>query len=398
MGNEASVQVTYGTKLLNNAKFEWTKVKDGCFPPRDGHCSASVGNKVYVFGGVRWNQDISEVSEVNETLVFCTETQTWSRASVGGKVPTPRSSASMTSIGNKLYMFGGLSRDSGWLNDLYVLDTDTMNWDLVQAEGNYPSPRDKLSAGTMGKKMVLFGGFGPKVGTCNEGEAEFEWFNDFYLFDPETNIWKKLMPSLEGSPTPRAAHSMCIAGTKIVIFGGRDSVSRRHDIYILDTESMAWESVETKGRQPEPRSFHACTLVGNRMVVFGGRGMADQHFNDLHIFDIDKREWLQPAVSGDVPTPRGSHSLDMVDSSVVLYGGSSDFDPETMQLQQYHGDTFVIPSGQLLEGESLGPDPNDVPNNQVNIAPQAVNGLAACTTIAETDELESEDEESSEDN
>lgn len=72
MGNEASVQVTYGTKLLNNAKVEWTKVKDGCFAPRDGHCSASVGNKVYAFGGVCWNQDISEVSEVNETLVFCT--------------------------------------------------------------------------------------------------------------------------------------------------------------------------------------------------------------------------------------------------------------------------------------------------------------------------------------
>jgi hypothetical protein len=62
-----------------------------------------------------------------------------------------------------------------------------MNWDLVQAEGNYPSPRDKLSSGTMGKKMVIFGGFGPKVGhqggSCQQGEAEFEWFNDFYSFD-----------------------------------------------------------------------------------------------------------------------------------------------------------------------------------------------------------------------
>jgi N-acetylneuraminic acid mutarotase len=70
MGNEASIPVTYGTKLLNNAKVEWTKVKGNGFAPRDGHCSASVGNKVYVFGGVCWNESIGEVSEVNETLVF----------------------------------------------------------------------------------------------------------------------------------------------------------------------------------------------------------------------------------------------------------------------------------------------------------------------------------------
>jgi hypothetical protein len=54
---------------------------------------------------------------------------------------------------------------------------------------------------------------------------------------------------------------------------------------------MSWESIKTKGRQPEPRSFHDCTSVtGNRMVVFGGRGTANQHFNDLHFFDIGNDE------------------------------------------------------------------------------------------------------------
>jgi N-acetylneuraminic acid mutarotase len=47
----------------------------------------------------------------------------WNKAPVGGMLPSPRSSATMTAVGNKLYVFGGLSRDSGWLNDLYVLDT-----------------------------------------------------------------------------------------------------------------------------------------------------------------------------------------------------------------------------------------------------------------------------------
>ena len=41
----------------------------------------------------------------------------------GGQVPSTRSSAIMAGVGSKLYVFGGLSRDSGWLNDLYAFDT-----------------------------------------------------------------------------------------------------------------------------------------------------------------------------------------------------------------------------------------------------------------------------------
>lgn len=38
-------------------------------------------------------------------------------------MPSSRSSAAMAGVGSKLYVFGGLSRDCGWLNDLYVFDT-----------------------------------------------------------------------------------------------------------------------------------------------------------------------------------------------------------------------------------------------------------------------------------
>jgi len=47
-------------------------------------------------------------------------------------------------------------------------------------------------------------------------------------------MWEKLTPSFTGCPTPRAAHGMCVVGSKLVIFGGRDSVGRKNDLYILD--------------------------------------------------------------------------------------------------------------------------------------------------------------------
>ena len=47
--------------------------------------------------------------------------------------------------------------------------------------------------------------------------------------------WEKLLPSFAGCPTPRAAHGMCAVGSKLVIFGGRDSVGRKNDLFVLDT-------------------------------------------------------------------------------------------------------------------------------------------------------------------
>ena len=51
----------------------------------------------------------------------------------------------------------------------------------------------------------------------------------------ENCTWEKLSPAFTGCPTPRAAHGMCAVGSRIIIFGGRDSVGRKNDLFILDT-------------------------------------------------------------------------------------------------------------------------------------------------------------------
>ena len=58
------------------------------------------------------------------------------------------------------------------------------------------------------------------------------------LMFPENCTWEKLTPAFTGSPTPRAAHGMCAVGSKLVIFGGRDSVGRKNDLFVLDTGNL----------------------------------------------------------------------------------------------------------------------------------------------------------------
>ena len=61
--------------------------------------------------------------EANTSLLSSPDSQSLSKIVTGGELPSARSSAAMAAVGKKLYVFGGLSRDSGWFNDLYTLDT-----------------------------------------------------------------------------------------------------------------------------------------------------------------------------------------------------------------------------------------------------------------------------------
>ena len=70
MGNEISGSVIYGQRLLNDIQVEWQKLEGGNeIKPRDGHCAASVGKNLFVFGGVCWGEN-GEVSESGEIFVF----------------------------------------------------------------------------------------------------------------------------------------------------------------------------------------------------------------------------------------------------------------------------------------------------------------------------------------
>ncbi|XP_070543260.1 kelch domain-containing protein 1-like isoform X2 [Ptychodera flava] len=267
----------------------------------------------------------------------------------------------------------------------------TSTWSEIDtATGPAPSPRDKVASVAIGTKIYIFGGFGPHKGEEDvlgsqddeeydedddddmvedqgpQAAADFGWFDDLYIYDTENNRWENPQPIKIYSPTPRAAHGMCAVGQNIVIFGGRDAQSRRNDLYVLDTEMMKWiQATGVTGRQPEPRSFHTVTGVGKRVVVIGGRGQDNKHFNDLHIFDTETKKWLQPTQKGCQPPARGVHTATVVGEHLVVFGGSSDFDPATMQCQNYYRDVYVCKTGDILSGQSLPTPPEE---NQENVS------------------------------
>lgn len=103
--------------------------------------------------------------------------------SKGSEKPLSRSAATMSAVGSKLYLFGGLNQSVGWLDDMLVFDTETNCWrEEDESTGNMPSARDKLSSAVIGQCIWFFGGFGPKVATRGPLDLEDDVSVNIYKY------------------------------------------------------------------------------------------------------------------------------------------------------------------------------------------------------------------------
>ena len=129
---------------------------------RFGHSAEVSGDKMYVFGG--YSQASNAVFADLET--YDTTTGVWKleEEELKGVQPEARSGHGSCIMGSKMYIFGGMSEHDSDINELHVLDTETLTWSIVEtdtAESNKPSARSNMSlvvADPVNNILLLFGG------------------------------------------------------------------------------------------------------------------------------------------------------------------------------------------------------------------------------------------------
>lgn len=325
---------------------------------------------MFLFGGVLHTEDLIET---NDLIRFSFDKKKWEKVAVRGETPAPRTGSSLVAVGDSLYLFGGLSHSTGWLDDLYKFDTKTNTWSVIKGDGSVPSTRDKLQGVALGPLIYYFGGFGPKsTGLEDDSDEEWEdednadlpsdqegvelgWFNDLYVFDTVSQKWSQPVQMNLGVPTARAAHVMCAVNKQLVIFGGKDIEARQNDIHIFNTETRKWNldlAMKVQGQKPEPRSFHSAVSIGNKLVVIGGRGTLHQHFADVHVFDCESFTWSNMKQGGTVPEGRSQHSLGVIGNSVIMFGGTADFCRETNACNKFFTDTYIFSTDEISKTQS----------------------------------------------
>ena len=106
------------------------------------------------------------------------------------------------------------------------------------------------------------------------------------------NSSRWIKPKISGTPpAARYGHSAVLAGSRIIVFGGKGAKGVVHrDLHALDPVTMTWYQGPEGGGAPN-------LVGGTKMFVFGGWNGTD-FFNDIFILDLEIMAWSKPNCTG----------------------------------------------------------------------------------------------------
>lgn len=344
---------------LQSANWEWRHVrpkapKNEAPPcPRLGHSFTMIGSQVFLFGGLANDSDDPKDNiprYLNDLYILDTRpgqpVMQWEKPAFIGTPPTPREShtavayipkesSNTTSTNNgctngssvpgaKLIIYGGMAGCR--LDDLHILDINTMTWTSPKLLGLPPLPRSLHSASLIGSKMFVFGGWVPYHEASESKEwcpsiendpnqpqpqivHEKEWrcTNTMGVLDLETLTWVHISQENDNDSAPRARAGHCAVpvSTRLYIWSGRDGYKKAanknqvcyNDLWYLETEP------------PSPPSKPALIRANVKTleVYWNQPANADYYMLQIMLYDI------QPAVltssSGDETTQQPEKKL-----------------------------------------------------------------------------------------
>ena len=158
-------------------------------------------------------------------------------------------------------------------------------WAFPQIEGVPPCARGGHSATLIGASILFFGGH--FFGSTKEG---YTYMNDTHVLDLNSSRWIK--PKVQGTPpSARFGHTALLAGSRVIIFGGKGKKGCVKDLHALDPVTMTWYQGPSGAGSPPPRFNHTANIVGGtKMYVFGGQD-GKRSYNDVHILDLEVMAW-----------------------------------------------------------------------------------------------------------
>jgi hypothetical protein len=219
----------------------------------------------------------------------------------------------------KLYLFGGQSGDQ-FFNDLWALDLESLEWELVDDGALAPSPR-------YGTSLVFDRGNGLIVshGFTFEGR-----FDDTWRFDLDERAWTDISPDPSTRPLRRCLHEAIwnYATSSMWLYGGCSSgfgPCPQGDLWEL--RDGAWIARSSAG--PAARSNPSLVLDGATGTLILCGGLAESgRVNDVWqgVFANGDVAWQQIDVPGG-PSPRSSHDAVYSAGTIYLFGGMTDTGP-----------------------------------------------------------------------
>lgn len=325
----------------NSDKFENSGVQE-VVPPTSSHNLVKWGNKLLLLGG-----NSKKLSDKVIVWFIDLETHLCGITETSGKVPAARAGQSTTLVGSRLIMFGGEDRSSRLLNDVNVLDLETMTWDVMDALQTPPAPRfDHTAAVHAERYLLIFGG-------C----SHTSFFNDLHVLDLQTMEWSQ--PQIQGDlVAPRAGHAGITIDENWYIVGGGDNKNGCPETLALNMSKLVW-SVSTTVKQRDPLASEGLTVCSanldgkKHLVAFGGYN--GNYSNEVFVMrpkpkDSSQRKIFQsPAAAAAAASVTAAYALTKSEKLNFTTVESNSKGPENHR----HEQDFTIDIKSLREERSV---------------------------------------------
>ena len=274
-------------------------------PVRGGHAAVLADSQLVVFGGHAYLGQ-GKFEYLNDVWVLDINTLAWQKVHPGGVPPEKRYGHSCQIVGNRMFVFGGRGSGGKLFRDTHFLDLVEWTWVPVNATSNGPIPRLYNSSLVVGRKIVIHGGW----------NGENKCYGDMWVFDTDTFTW--VQPRTGGLEPPKIyGHTMNLtANGHIMMMGGVNISSTGipeyfNDLRSLNTETMIWERPRHTGTFPSARYAHTMTPLGTDYVLFGGWGYGGMQTreegnkragaNSVLVLDSENMKWTEPITENPNP-------------------------------------------------------------------------------------------------
>jgi len=187
------------------------------------------------------------------------------------------------------------------------------------------------------QKVIFFGGGYQDTGG-------YELFNDMWLYDPTSNLWTEIIPTVK--PSARSGHSMVYDSInhKTILFGGWvEDVGMMNDTWIYDSQTNQWTEVFPTNK-PSNRQSHSIYYdsSAHRVILFGGYREVGGHLDDTWEYNYSDNSWTELNPSSNPSGRYGSKIIyDPINQRAILFGGRATSIMDDTWIYYYGNNTWA---------------------------------------------------------
>lgn len=228
--------------------------------PRISHSAVWTGNSMIIWGGIAGAQVLASGG------IYDPAAKTWTAMSSMG-APSPRFAHAAAWSGSSMLTWAGYDLGD-WQNNGGVFDPKAGSggqWTGKVTSTGAPTPREGASGVWGAERLLVWGGWagGPYQGTGG-------------IFDPTAGAegtWAAM--STEGAPAARAEHTGVWTGGDLLVWGGCGedlcpTIYGDGGRFVPDSGGGKWIPIEEQGGLSARRG-HTAVVAGSAIIVWGGR-------------------------------------------------------------------------------------------------------------------------------